>query len=243
MLAEYAWVLGISNGGSCGTHMDYREQQYDFLDQLERVQLGSMSSGTWQIDPKRLVFTLARYKFVAKMLHGRSRVLEVGCGDGWASRIVLQNVNELVLSDFDPKFISEVNSRNHSFDGRHIETLVLDPLQSLPPKRTYDGIYALDVLEHIHPRYEDQFMTSICAGLVDFGTVIIGMPSLESQKYASAASIAGHVNCKSQEDFRQLMEKYFETVFMFSMSDEVVHTGFGPMANYLLGLGVQSRVH
>jgi len=221
--------------------VNYRERQYDFLEDVDRVSLGSMSSGTWQIDPKRLVFTLARYKFVAKMLHGRSRVLEVGCGDGWASRIVLQSVRELVLSDFDPKFVSEVNSRSHSFDGRQIEAVTLNPLQS-PLERNYDGIYALDVIEHIHPSSEDQFMTSICAGLVDFGTVIIGMPSLESQKYASAASVAGHVNCKSQEDFRQMMENYFETVFMFSMSDEVVHTGFGPMANYLLGIGVQAKV-
>src|SRR5262249_47894355 len=33
-----------------------------------------------------------------------------------------------------------------------------------------------------------------------------------------------------------LLEKYFAHVFIFSMNDEVVHTGFSPMAHYLFAL-------
>lgn len=35
-------------------------------------------------------------------------------------------------------------------------------------------------------------------------------------------------------DFKNTMQRYFHNVFMFSMNDEVVHTGFHPMAHYLL---------
>jgi hypothetical protein len=59
------------------------------------------------------------------------------------------------------------------------------------------------------------------------------VPSLESQQYASSQSKEGHVNCKSGDDFRGLLKKYFENVFLFSMNDEVVHTGFSKMAHYL----------
>ena len=51
-------------------------------------QLGLMSGSVWRDDPKRLVFSLARYKFTAKMLSGFGSVVEVGCGDGFGSRIV-----------------------------------------------------------------------------------------------------------------------------------------------------------
>ena len=44
---------------------------------------GIMNNGVWHDDPKRLVFTLARYKFVAKMFSGKSEVAEIGCGDGF----------------------------------------------------------------------------------------------------------------------------------------------------------------
>jgi hypothetical protein len=60
------------------------------------------------------------------------------------------------------------------------------------------------------------------------------MPSLESQPYASPGSKEGHVNCKSGKDFKDLMEKFFANVFLFSMNDEVVHTGFEKMAHYLI---------
>ena len=38
--------------------------------ELGLEQLGIMNSSVWREDPKRLIFTLARYKFVAKMLEG-----------------------------------------------------------------------------------------------------------------------------------------------------------------------------
>ena len=68
------------------------------------------------------------------------------------------------------------------------------------------------------------------------GIMIVGMPSLESQAYASPQSKAGHVNCKSGDDMKTLLNRYFHNVFLFSMNDEMVHTGFSPMAHYLMAL-------
>ena len=62
------------------------------------------------------------------------------------------------------------------------------------------------------------------------------MPSIESQKYASEGSKRGHVNCKTGNKLKELLSKHFCNVFVFSMNDEVVHTGFYPMAHYLIGL-------
>jgi hypothetical protein len=70
------------------------------------------------------------------------------------------------------------------------------------------------------------------------GIFIVGMPSLESQKYASAASKEGHINCKSGDDLRDLCRKYYRQVFMFGMNDEVLHTGYFPMCQYLIALCV-----
>ena len=86
-----------------------REAQYSDLlrmrDEGSLPSLGLMAGGTWVKDPKRLVFTLSRYKFVAKMLEGQRSVVEIGSADGFASRIVKQAVQELVAVDFDPLFI------------------------------------------------------------------------------------------------------------------------------------------
>jgi len=120
------------------------------------------------------------------------------------------------------------------------ETLVHDILAAPPPGR-FDAVYALDVMEHVAPEWEDRFLDHASAPLGEQGVLIVGMPSLESQGHASPASREGHVNCKSGEDLRACLSRRFHNVFMFSMNDEVVHTGFFPMAHYLFGLAVGPR--
>src|SRR5437899_3031386 len=91
------------------------EPQYEVLiDYYKRrgfESFGLMTSKGWIDDPKRLVFTLARYKFVAKMLSGSQHVLEVGCADAFGTRIVQQEVGKVTAVDFDPLFVEDVNNR------------------------------------------------------------------------------------------------------------------------------------
>jgi cyclopropane fatty-acyl-phospholipid synthase-like methyltransferase len=210
------------------------EPQYQEIFEVEKKvgisSLGLMLNHVWQKDPKRLAFVLSRYKFVAKMLEGSSSVLEVGCGDGWASRIVRQSVGRLTISDFDPVFIDLYQKQESSLWP--IEAMTHNMLEK-PTETTYDAIYAIDVFEHISPTKEIDFLRNISSSLVDKGVLILGIPSLESQEYASEVSRLGHVNCKSGAEFRVLVGKFFHNVFLFSMNDEVVHTGFAKMANYL----------
>ena len=220
-----------------------KEPQYDSMVQQANAggleTLGLMTSYAWNDDPKRLTFTLSRYKFVSKLLSGRANVLEIGCADAFGTRIVRQEVEHLTATDFDPVFIEDVKKRMNprwSFDA-----LVHDMLSGPVPPRNYDGIYALDVLEHIDPADEPVFMANLVGSLAPHGAVVLGMPSLESQAYASANSKAGHVNCKSMPDFKQMMARYFHNVFMFSMNDEVIHTGYHRMAHYLVALGCEGK--
>ena len=220
-----------------------KEPQYQTMIELEGSQglesLGMMTSYAWNDDPKRLTFTLSRYKFVSKLLAGRKNVLEIGCADAFGTRIVRQEVEKLTATDFDPVFITDV--RNRMNPKWAFEAFVHDMLAGPVPPRDYDGIYALDVLEHIEPRQEKAFLDNLVGSLAPHGVVVLGMPSLESQPYASPNSKAGHVNCKSMPDFKKTMSAYFHNVFMFGMNDEMVHTGFHKMAHYLVALCVEQK--
>lgn len=207
-------------------------------DRIGLQPLGLMTNQVWYQDPKRMVFTLSRYKFVAKMFKGLDRVLEVGCGDGFAARIVRQEVGHLTITDFDPLFIADAKA--HMVDPWVFDADVLDILAGPHPGR-FDAVYSLDVMEHIDAAQEETYLENMKASLSETGTMIIGMPSLESQGYASPASKEGHVNCKTGEDLRRVMLKHFQNVLMFSMNDEVVHTGFFPMAHYLFAIGIGKR--
>lgn len=214
-----------------------REPQYqrciDLHEKHGPTRLGLMTSQDWYDDPKHLVFALSRYKFVAKMLSGRQNVLEVGCGDAFATRIVLQEVKQLTAVDFDPLLVKDAIERMEEcwkFDCR-----VHDILER-PVEGRFDGAYALDVLEHIPKEHEERFVFNIVSSLTEHGVLIIGTPSIQSHKYASPLSKEGHVNCKDHQELKGLMSRFFHNVFVFSMNDEIVHTGFYPMAHYLFAL-------
>jgi len=217
--------------------METKEPQYKLVFEVKEKhgisRFGLMANESWNQDPRRTLFTLARYKFVAKMLSGQQSALEIGCADAFGTRLVQQEVAHVTAVDFDPVFIQDARERmnpNWPFD-----CFVHDMLSG-PVPGEFDAVYSLDVLEHIDPLHEDSFMGNMLASLRQDGVAIIGIPSLESQAHASPQSRAGHVNCKSGNDFRQFMRKYFEHVFLFSMNDEVIHTGYYPMAHYLLAL-------
>jgi SAM-dependent methyltransferase len=216
-----------------------KEEQYGVVFQVRDrhgiSRLGLMVNESWNQDPRRTLFMLARYKFVAKLLTGRKRVLEVGCADAFGTRLVQQTAGKVTAVDFDPVFIDDARAR--ADPHWPLETFVHDMLAGPVESGGFDAAFALDVLEHIQPADERRFLDNFCASLAPIGIAVIGMPSLESQAHASAPSRAGHVNCKTGEDLKRLVEEYFHTVFVFSMNDEVVHTGFYPMAHYLLAVG------
>jgi SAM-dependent methyltransferase len=190
-------------------------------------------------DPRRFGFMLARHKFVAKMCSGFGRVLEIGCQEGLGSIVVSQEVKKLVSVDYyRPHLENAVNRlggrlKNVEFRGHDI----LDG----PIKEQFDGAFSMDVLEHIDPAQEGTFMKNIADSLQAKGVFVVGSPSLESQAYASPGSRTGHINCKSGEDLRKLAAQYYDHVFMFGMNDEVLHTGFLPMAHYLIALCVSPK--
>ena len=212
-----------------------KEKQYgvvfDVAEKHGISRLGLMTNQSWNQDPKRTLFTLARYKFVAKMLTGLENVLEVGCADAFGTRLVQQAVAKVTAVDFDPVFIEDVKSRYDPLWP--FEYFMHDMLEGAVPG-TFDAIYTLDVHEHIDAAREHQFVSNMVASLSKTGAMIVGMPSLESQAFASPQSKAGHVNCTSGNALKELFKQYFHNVFLFSMSDEVVHTGFSPMAHYIM---------
>ncbi|HWR98889.1 MAG TPA: class I SAM-dependent methyltransferase [Candidatus Methanoperedens sp.] len=219
-----------------------REPQYEVLLEGFRShglhRMGLMASHLWRSDPKHLLFLLARYKFCAKMLAGKDRVLEAGCGDGFGLPVLLQTVRSVHAVDFDPILVENAREINAERTGLTFETV---DLTEAAPAGTFDAAYSLDVIEHIPREKEQAFLGHVLGALVDGGVLLIGTPNVHASVHASKWSNEGHVNLKDDRGLRALLEPRFRDVFVFSMNDEVVHTGFSPMAHYLFALAAGKR--
>ena len=144
---------------------------YDVQRQVGATRLGVLKNWEWHDDPRRFLFSMARYKFVSKMFAGRANVLELGCGDGFNAPIVLQTVKKLTLADFDPVFIQDARDRMKA--PWIYEAKVLDLLQD-PIEGCYDAIYSLDVLEHIPD--DRQAMRELFRLLKPGGIALLSVP-------------------------------------------------------------------
>ena len=222
------------------TNEPQNQPQYDEYVRQGPIQFGPWTSANFRLDPKRFLFQLARYKFCAKMLAGKSKVLELGCGDAPGVPIVLQTVESIHGIDIEPLVIEDNLARFSKEKFLNVSFAVHDLFKEPLPEK-FDAVYSLDVIEHIPSEIEESLMKNLTRSLTPQAVCVIGTPNETSQAYASLYSVAGHVNLKNGETLRILLEKYFHNVFIFSMNDEVVHTGFTAMAHYIFGMGVGLR--
>lgn len=210
----------------------------DLTDQSGLVTLGPLTSANFIRDPKSILFRAARYKFVAKMFEGFDSVLEVGCGDASMSPIVRQSVNLLTAVDNDLKMIE--HAIKYTKKEFKIQFECLD-ISEIKKETLFNGIFSLDVLEHIPKILEEKFLNSCVRLLKTDGILIIGTPSLAAQEFTTLENKAGHVNCKSDSELSDSLKKYFSNVFTFGMNDEMINTGYAPFRNYLFAICTNPR--
>lgn len=75
-----------------------------------------------------------------------------------------------------------------------------------PVPGQFGAIYSLDVLEHLAPNREQEFIQSMVLSLTATGATMVGVPLLEWQAHASPPNRAGHVNCKSGHMLKALFQ-------------------------------------
>lgn len=188
-------------------------------------------------DIKHLMFTLSRYKFVSKLVFYKRKlkVLELGCNEAWGSILLQQNTNmiEYVGIDFDKDAI-EWNRKYLSSDFQFIFANMFEIKEV--KKSHFNLVFSLDVIEHIERQKEDEFFEILINNLSDDGIAVVGTPSEYMSPYATEGSKVAHVNLYNQQRLYDLANKYFSTVFIFNMNDEIVNTGFSPMSCYIFAV-------
>ncbi len=203
---------------------------YEHNGVTRNITLGLNTSAILMSDPKLVLFTLSKYKFAGKILQGRLNILEVGCMDGFGSLLLKSFTSKLISVDFFSEHIRQAKLHINAVNP-DIQFVELDFLNSTY-QNCFDGLVCFDVLEHIDPAQCNHFLLNIKKALTSNGVAIIGMPSLESQQYASEANRRSHINCMDRKQGFNILSTFFKTILPFSMNDEVVHTGFDQMSHY-----------
>lgn len=197
----------------------------------DTITIGPSFTDAFIGDPKHLLFTLARYKFAAKMIQNNPKptVLEVGCSEGFGTFLLSQVAESVIGVDFDEKAIKW--AQDHYQKG-NMKFFCKDFKKDSMGQ--FDSVVSLDVIEHVSHDKEDDFVNNLFDNLKEDGTLVVGTPNITSNVYANHLSQLGHINLFDHNRLKELFQKRFKHVFLFGMNDEVVHTGFPQMSHYLM---------
>ena len=201
------------------------------------LSLGRYGAYIFHHTPRRMLYSLSYYKFAAKLIGPSQRVLDVGCNEGLGSWVLAKECGFCQGIDFDA---NAIETAQKNFPDPSIAFLHAD-FCTAPPSALFHAATSFDVIEHIAPDSVSIFWNSLCQSLTPEGMVIIGTPSLISQQFASPISKRGHINIYSHERLEEEMSRFFEYTFLFSANDEIVHTGYLPLAHYFIAVGCKKK--
>jgi len=223
--------------------MSYTKETWDKVGNMNlpcNLMLGPVNTESLIKDPKHLAFTLSRYKFAAKMIRNRKHIIEIGCGEGIGAFMFLAETKATITAiDFDKSQIEYARNNVLQYSNNRIEFIWHDMVDTEYKGKKAEGLVCLDVIEHVHHSEEDKFFINCASAILDDGIAIIGTPNESASKYASARSKEGHINLFDSERLIPTLEKYFKHVFLFSMNDEMVHTGYNKLAHYFMVLCIK----
>lgn len=209
----------------------------NLMNDTENVVLGKHISYWFRKSPRRALHSISYYKFASQMIGAHKSVLDIGCGEGLGTWLLAKECGKATGIDLDSEAISVAQKNWKDPSINFIDKDFIDTEYS----EHLDAVVNFDVIEHIQESHIDTFLGKICTVLHNQGIFIAGTPNFYSQQYASAITNAGHVNVYTPERLEAQMRSYFKHVFMFSANDELVHTGFAPLAHYIIVLCCNKR--
>lgn len=205
----------------------------------QRLLLGPQASHQLINDPSHYCMVLSRYWAASALIGSATDIVELGCGEGLGSRILIQGraVYYGVDNDADALAVAQ-----EMYGADDVQFRVGDIAGHLTLSRgVWDAVIALDVIEHIPIEEETTFMDNVVSLLGADAVAVIGTPNAAAFHLASPQSKVGHCNNYTHDRLHALMSRYFRVVQSFGMNDVSLHLGHPEMRHYLMMCGIGPR--
>lgn len=165
---------------------------------------------------------VARYRFASRFVSG-CNVLDVACGSGYGSRLLLEGgASSVIGADVSSEIIPHVRERVSSG-----AKFVIVPVNLLPFRdASFDVVVSLETLEHV--RYPITFLSELRRVLIPRGVLVISTP-LNNSDGRFRPSNPHHVREYSGSEFREIIQEFFRT---FEIYSQVTQFAYDPICGF-----------
>ena len=198
--------------------VDFWSEALELSDE-DREELGKCGAEDWkELAPSEKLFA------AAASLGTRKKVLDYGCGNGWAGIIAAKNgCLDVTAADMAPGAARTAEAYAKVFgagDQVHAECIGADWLQGVPDG-TYDGVFCSNVLDVVPPETAEGILRELARIAADDAAVIIGLNFRMNPEKAKARGqelVNGcmlYVNgvlrlvSRTDEEWAKIFEPYF----------------------------------
>ena len=195
--------------------------------------VNSVEGISFQESPLDFFILLARYKFAARILDGNDTVLDAGCGHGLGSVMLSKFARSVTGLDADHELVNYCQDTYARIQNLSFMQGDLRDLSGL--KGQFDTVVCLDVIEHFTMEDAQVVLDNLAGALTSRGMLVIGTPNARSQEFGSDRRRQTHVFEYDYSAFREMLGARFKRLIVFSMTDELVSTGFSELAWYFMG--------
>lgn len=143
---------------------------------------------------------IERYRFACTLLQPGQKVLDIACGTGYGTAMLLQRGCKVVGADIDNEILKEARMR-WNYDG-FVQADALD----LPfPDASFDAVVSFETIEHVADG--ERFLAEMRRVLRPGGIFICSTPNVRYTAHPSC-----HVKEYEPDEFFKLVESYFANV-------------------------------
>lgn len=154
---------------------------------------------------ERLAFA---YRHAAGLLSKTDRVLEIGCADGYGSKVLAETAGSVTGIDNSPEAVAVARARH---GGGNIE-FVVGRGEDLPfPDASFDKAVAFHVIEHIES--DAAFLAGVSRVLKPGGSLILSTPNrVHRLKPGERPWFKYHVREYGRDDLGSILAPHFSRV-------------------------------
>lgn len=167
----------------------------------------------------QIIWHLVRYKFVSGFLKPTDIILDGACGTGYGTRYLSDFCQEIIGIDIDDATIARANEL---YGG---ENRTFKKMNVLEATGKYDIIVCYETVEHVSQEEGHRLIQRYKECLKPGGILFVSTPKKLPIEELSSNRIESHEFEYTYEDFKGLLEDFFDRPIIFSQTDEVITIG------------------